>query len=200
MIVTITDRVGDGIIEDNALQLNEPDATRGGYSQLRIGKEGVGTPWNAIIKVDLSKFGGAKNIISAYFGFDIYVYYEDIPWDWYEVLVDWEENTSSWNSSSSGVPWDAGGCRGAEDRNSIAEGSDLITGIDPDWHMAISPALVLKWCRESNNGVVIDTSDPTKLFSYIRSSEAAGGPYFYMEYTIDVVSGFWILGRFVHNK
>ena len=201
MIVTIMNGVGDGIIEDNTIAENDPDALFGGSLAIRIGQGGSGKDWGSLVKVDLSGFSVA-NVLSAHFGFDIYVYYENITWYWYDVLVDWKENTSSWNNLDTGTPWNSAGCRGAEtDRKVTPEGSYLVTGTNSNWQMEISPATVLKWCRESNNGIHIDTEE-TSLHAYIRSTESFSGnkPYFYMEYTIDNVTGFWYHNKFIHTK
>ncbi len=92
--------------------------------------------------------------------------------DAYQVLRAWNEGEATWNSARAGVPWQAAGCNGPEDRAQTATDSATVAAAGA-WYSWNITSLVQSWVGDgaSNYGVALVARDPTGLLYYFFSRE-----------------------------
>jgi chitodextrinase len=112
----------------------------------------------------------------------------------YAVLLDWFEAEATWNSSATGVPWDAPGASGAGDRGTLVLGTltPATTGIATIQLNADGLDLVESWVLDgSQNFGLIIASTGTVNGADAHSREAAPSqrPALHVTYTLPPSSG-----------
>lgn len=173
------------------------DRNYGASAAIQSNHYGTGEIASPMFRVDLSVYSSIE-VLDARFGIVIYAGLFDLTIDWHEVLVDWIEGTKDGATAGAGEPcwdwreynttaWGTAGCTGdGVDRNGTPDGSATITGTSSDYHLPITNALAQKWINSdsNNHGVIVPVQTPvSSRYIFIRSSENANKPYFYMEYT-----------------
>jgi len=199
MNVTIEDGVGDGVIIDTFMDSLSPAGNYGSNSRINLGNSGA---QRILIGVDLTGYAGATVTASK---FSIHVNFKTgalTNVNWYRVKRnDWEEAQATHNNYKTGTPWTTAGCDNTtDDRESTPQNPSPETWGDFSYRdVDCLPVSVGMDTGNMFSIVIVDTTSTTRQ-ELTSNEETANNPYFYMEYIIDVVTGFWYHNKFIHTK